>query len=186
MKKIFMTLAAAVVAVSASAQVYLGGNFGVSSQKVNDNDSKTAYAVLPEIGYNLNNDWAIGTTVGFGKGNPMSIIESNSVGLRNYFTVQPYARYTFVHSKYVNVFADLGFGYTHYNHADAATTSINAWQVGLKPGVEVNLNERLSFVAHVGMLGWQQAKYKDSDSKVQEWGADFNGNNLTFGLYYNF
>lgn len=187
MKKFLLSLAAAtMLTVSANAQVYLGGNFGVSSSKAGDNDSQTEYAVLPEVGYNFNNDWAVGTVVGFGKGTPMGIAETNSVGSRNYFTVQPYVRYTFVHSKYVNVFTDLGFGYTHYNHADLNSPSVNRWQVGLKPGVSVNLSNKLSFVAHVGFVGWKQDKYKDVDYKVRDWGADFNGNNLTFGLYYNF
>ena len=51
MKKLFMTLVAAVIAVSASAQVYIGGNAGIASTKIGDQDSKTTYKVLPEIGY---------------------------------------------------------------------------------------------------------------------------------------
>lgn len=186
MKKFLMTLAVAVTAMSASAQVYVGGNFGVSSHKVEGNDTKTEYSVLPEVGYNFNNSWAVGTTVGFGKGNPMN--NGNEATLRNYFTVQPYVRYTFVHSKYVNVFTDLGFGYAHYNHADASVpASINAWEAGFRPGVAVNLSKKLSFVAHVGLLGWQQAKYDGTDAgKTTDWGVSLNGNNLTFGLYYNF
>ena len=56
MKKILMTMVAAVIAVSASAQVYVGGNFGVASSKVKGGESVTTYAVLPEIGYNLNKE----------------------------------------------------------------------------------------------------------------------------------
>lgn len=186
MRKFFMTLAVAVVTMSASAQVYVGGNFGVSSHKVEGFDSKTEYALLPEVGYNFNNSWAVGTTIGFGKGNPMN--NGDEASLRNFFTVKPYARYTFLHTKYVNVFGDLGIGYTHYNHADASTPkSINAWEAGIRPGVSVNLSSKLSFVAHVGLLGWQQAKYADtSKGKTTDWGLSLNGNNLTFGLYYNF
>lgn len=182
MKKILLTMAVAFVAVAANAQVYLGGSFGIASSKIGDGDNVTTYKVLPEIGYNINDDWAIGTVVGWGKGNPVSIEgESN-----NYFTVQPYVRYTFVKSKYVNVFVDGGFGYFHENHATGGA-SVNAWQVGLKPGVAVNLSSKLSFVAHVGFAGWETAKADvDGAESSDAWGIDVDGNNLTFGLYYNF
>jgi hypothetical protein len=185
MKKIIMTLVATVmVALSANAQVYLGGNFGIGSTKINGGDAVTTYAVLPEIGYNFNKKWALGTTVGFGKGNPVNI-EGNS---SNYFTVDPYVRFTPIHSKYVNVFVDGGFGYTHYNHAgEVLGHSVNEWQVGLKPGVSVNLSEKLSFVAHAGFLGWKTSKGDyDGAKSSNAWGVDLDGNNLTFGLLYNF
>ena len=56
MKKFFMTLAAAIIAVSASAQVYVGGNVGISSVKIAGGDSETAYKFLPEFGYNIDRD----------------------------------------------------------------------------------------------------------------------------------
>ena len=80
MKKFLMTVVAtALVAVSANAQVYVGGNFGVASSKVKGGESVTTYAVLPEIGYNLNKDWALGTTVGFGKGTPVELSHRGSL-----------------------------------------------------------------------------------------------------------
>lgn len=178
MKKILMTLAAAVVAVSASAQVYLGGNFGIASTKIAGGDDKTTYKLLPEIGYSLNEDWAIGTVVGWGKGNPVEIEDGDrAVGT---FEVNPYARYTFFHSNMINAFVDGGFGYKHYNGVG------NEWSVGLKPGVAVNVN-KFSFVAHVGFVGWKQQKASYDGAKANSaWGVDFNGNNVTFGLYYNF
>lgn len=68
MKKILMSLAVAFVALAANAQVYVGGNVGIASSKEGNADAVTTYKVLPEIGYNINENWAIGTTVGFGKG----------------------------------------------------------------------------------------------------------------------
>ena len=95
MKKILMTLAVAFVAVAANAQVYVGGNVGIASSKNGDADAVTTYKVLPEIGYNLDQNWAIGTTVGFGKGTPVNIEKPEDGMLQNYFTVEPYVRYTF-------------------------------------------------------------------------------------------
>ena len=67
MKKILMSLAVAFVSLAANAQVYVGGNVGIASSKEGNADAVTTYKVLPEIGYNINENWAIGTTVGFGK-----------------------------------------------------------------------------------------------------------------------
>lgn len=55
MKKIMLSLAMALVSVCASAQVYIGGTAGISSNKIGDGDSKTAYTLMPEIGYQFNN-----------------------------------------------------------------------------------------------------------------------------------
>ena len=114
-----MTLAVAFVAVAANAQVYVGGSVGIASSKQNGGKNVTTYQVLPEIGYNINKDVAIGTVVGWGKGNPVNIQNES----RNYFTIQPYARFNVVRTKYVDAFIDGGFGYTHYNHAYVATSS---------------------------------------------------------------
>ena len=116
MKKVLMTLAVAFIALQQNAQVYVGGNVGIASSKIGDADAVTTYKVLPEIGYNINQNWAIGTTAGWGKGNPVKI-EDEPQKTQNYFTVEPYVRYTFVRSKYINAFVDGGFGYTHFNHA---------------------------------------------------------------------
>ena len=101
------------------------------------------------------------------------------IGTAPTFEINPYARYTFFHSKVVNLFCDGGFGYKHYNGA------ANQWSIGLKPGIEVKLN-KFSLVAHVGFLGWEQVKVIDDGPKTSEWGVNLDGNNITFGVYYNF
>lgn len=67
MKKILMTMVAAVIAVSASAQVYLGGSIGVGVSKVKNGEEKTTFKLLPEIGYGINGNWAVGTVIGWEK-----------------------------------------------------------------------------------------------------------------------
>lgn len=179
-----MTLAVACIAVAANAQVYLGGSVGIASSKIGKGDNVTTYKYLPEIGYNINKDVAIGTVIGWGKGNPVNI-EGES---RNYFTVEPYIRCTFVRSKYVNAFVDGGFGYTHYNNAHVARRlpSYDEWSVGLKPGVSVNLSKKVSFVAHIGFAGWKSVKEDGADNDSHVWGVNLDGNNVNFGVYYNF
>lgn len=51
--------------------------------------------------------------------------------------------------------------------------------------VAVNLNEKVSFVAHVGNFGWSSAKAKNAKS-VQSVDLGLNLTSVDFGLYYNF
>jgi len=174
MKKFLMTLVAAfAVAMSANAQVYVGGGFGINGVD-NGNTTVTTYKFIPEVGYNFNENWAAGVAFGW---------EGASKGGTKTLEVNPYARFTFVHTKYVNLFVDGGFGYKHtYNHGNDA----DLWAVGARPGVAVNLTKKLSFVSHVGFLGWSQSKDNNSNSKTSRYGLDLDGNDITFSLYYNF
>lgn len=173
-EEVFNDLVAAFgLAVSANAQTYVGGGFSIFGQD-NGNTTVTTYKFIPEIGYNFNKDWAAGVAFGWegaNKGNEKSI------------EVNPYARYTFLHTKFVNVFVDGGLG---YKHTYDAGNDNDLWTVGVRPGVSVNLTKKLSFVSHVGFLGWQQAKNNNLNAKVNKYGLDLDGNNISFSLYYNF
>ncbi len=65
MKKLFMTLTVAIMAISANAQVYVGGGFGVASTSVDGGDDVTTYKFVPEVGYAFNNEWAAGVAFGW-------------------------------------------------------------------------------------------------------------------------
>ena len=168
----------AATSLVANAQLYVGGELGFW-REWQDGANTTNLTILPEIGYNLSDNLAIGTVIGWEYAYVQGI-------KANGLTVAPYLRYTFFKWDNVNVFVDGGFGFAtaKVKGMDAQ----NAWSVGLKPGVAVNLTEKLSFVTHFGFLG-----YRDSDDEIgpeifgrNGFGLDLNGNNLTFGLYYNF
>ena len=108
MKKIMLSLAMALVSVCASAQVYIGGTAGISSNKIGDGDSKTAYTLMPEIGYEFNNKWEAGLEVGIKKGD---VCELSAVPEATTFVVAPYVRYTAVETKLVNLFVEGTIGY---------------------------------------------------------------------------
>lgn len=101
--------------------------------------------------------------------------------------VAPYARYTYAKLGSVNLFLDGGFGFETYKikHNGITSDSQNAWEIGIKPGLSVNLTEKLSFIAHVGFFGYRDA---DDEPVFGQNGLGFNldGNALSFGLYYNF
>jgi len=179
MKKFLFSLAAAVITLTASAQVYVGGQVGLWR---NWDANHTNFSIVPEVGYNLNENWAIGTSIGY-------LYNYNDGEKINAVVVAPYARYTYAKFDAVSLFLDGGFGFQTYKvspkHGKSGDSQ-NGWQIGIKPGVKVDLTSKLSFVAHVGFFG-----YQDSDDDVSAWGEDgfgfkLDGSNLNFGLYYNF
>lgn len=181
MKKILMTLFVATMAMTVNAQVYLGGSVGVGSVKFGHNDAETTYKFMPEIGYNLNSDWAIGVVLGYQKG-------ACKLGNGNYgqdvdtelLQISPYVRYTVFKSNLINAFVDGGVGIGSYK--DMGTQ----FQLGLRPGVAVNLNRNTSFVAHFGFVGFDSFSPKGDGDSSNTVGVDLDGNNITFGLYINF
>ena len=184
MKKFMMTLVVLCAALSVNAQVYLGGSLGLNTVSQNEGDDQTSFKILPEIGYKFNENWAIGSVIGYQKGtyDMQSNPKLGSNDSYKAFSFEPYARYTFVNSKLVSVFLDMGFGITSgENHNNDFT----AFNVGVRPGVAVNLNKHFSFVTKVGFLGYNEVNPKDG-KKSHSFGLDLDGNNLTFGLYYNF
>ena len=177
MKKIVMTLFAAVVAASVSAQVYVGGGVGfatVSNDYNGNSVDQTTFKFVPEVGYTFNDNWAAGVDFGW---------EGTTDGGAKTLSVNPYARYTFGKVGRVSVFVDGSLGYAHtYN----AGYDVDDFSVGLKPGVAVSLSDHLSFVTHVGFVGYQNEKNNNTKVKTDAWGVDVDGRNIVLGLYYSF
>ena len=174
MKKIMMTLAAAMMAVTMNAQVFVGGELGFSSSKIGAGDRQTTFRILPEIGYSFNDEWAVGVSLGYQKGivdmQDYSYVNTDSKG----FVVSPYARYNFINGKLVSLFVDGGVELAFPKDGDTF------FGIGLKPGVALKLGDNMSFVTHFGFVGYK----KQGDAN--KFGLDIDQNNLTFGLYYNF
>ena len=184
MKKIMMTLAAVAVAATMNAQVYVGGGVGFQTSSY-DGNSETYFKIMPEIGYNLDENWAVGISVGYGETKTKVKEEGITMTAKvKSFSVAPYARYTFAKFDKVNLFVDGGVEYVHTKSGDDKN---NQFAIGLKPGVAVNLNDKLSFVAHVGFLGYKYDKDDYEGAKAANtFGLDIDGSSLSFGLYYNF
>ena len=180
MKKIFAVALVAMMAMTANAQVYVGGGVGFATAS-NDGNTSTSLKFIPEIGYNLNEDWAIGIAFGYAQNET----KVNSVKTTNkQFEISPYARYTFARFDKVNLFIDGGVA---YRNEDAAGVKTNTFALGVTPGLAVNLNDKLSFVTHFGWLGYTNSKLDvDGAEATNAFGLDLDGSNLTFGLYYNF
>ncbi len=184
MKKIFLAAVMAVMAFAANAQLYVGGELGVMrSDGGDDNVATTTASIMPEIGYTLNETWAVGTTIGWE--------HSHVTGVSyNLVSFKPYARYTFFKSGIVSLFCDgtvgFGAGKTSYKDGNDSKTAC-VWNIGFRPGVAFKCSDHFSVVAHIGMLGYNGANNAAKDGgAVDSWGLSLNGNDLTLGFYYNF
>ncbi len=207
MKKIFMTLAAAVIAVSANAQIWVGGEVGFTSDKTtvktNGNSvSQTTnnFTLAPEVGYNLNENWAIALKVQFAHNEDNGVIKSmiqdagfntGAKVMTNAFAVNPYARYTFLKAGNFTAFVDGGvsYGFVHVSSMSQVMNNINSLGVAINPGVTYAVSPKVSLVAHIGDLSYNAmwTKAKNADVKVNN--GKFNigiWNAISFGAYYNF
>ncbi len=125
MKKIFAIALVAMMTMTANAQVYVGGSLGFASESY-DGNSETVWSIMPEIGYNLNEDWAVGVVVGYGEGKDKTKVDGVTFTDKvKTFAISPYVRYTAVKLNMVNVFIDGGFGYQNVKWGDVKD---NIWQ----------------------------------------------------------
>lgn len=180
MKKILLSFVAAAFSLVVSAQTYVGGELGFW-RDWQDGANKTSFVVNPEVGYNLNENWAIGVRLGYG----YEYVKGDKV---NAFEVSPYARYTYAKLGPVNLFLDGGFGFGTFKVKDAdgnSSDAQNAWEVGIKPGLSVNLTEKLSFISHVGFFGYRKSDMGEVFGE-NGFGLKLKSTDLTFGLLYNF
>lgn len=157
-----------VCAMVASAQLYVGGGLGYSKEEVG-NKKTTEWSIRPEVGYTLNDNWSFGVALGY----------SDKKDVKSSFSVNPYARYTFLRAGALSVFAD-GAVEVERVKPDAGDSS-TGWGIAVKPGVAYAINENFSVVAHIGALG-----YRDRDNDEKSYGLDLDASDLSFSLYYSF
>ncbi len=171
MKKILCLAIIAIASISASAQNwYLGGGISYDHTETEGIESDV-FTISPELGYTINEKWAIGATLGY----------TWEKDVYNSFAINPYARYTYfkTENNLVNLFVDGGFGVGIISPEKGDSSTI--WEIGFKPGIALNVTEQFSLVAHVGFLG-----YQDYDVLGENYGLNLSGSNISFGFYYNF
>ena len=195
MKKVMLMVAFMVASVAASAQVYVGGGIGFSSEKeayldgTPEPDSLTKFHLTPEVGYNLSDNLAVGIGLGINYGKQG---DTKNTG----FEIAPYARWTFVKWNKVSLFLEGGLAYgfdkTKSEHESGnqtiSTETKNAYfKIGVKPGLRVDLTDHVALMTRVGWFGYECTMPDGDDmNNGSRFGLDVDGENLTFGLLYSF
>jgi len=177
--------------------------------------SGSSFKIMPEIGYQLDDKLTIGVQVGYSSGfasfgsltasdlkSAISTVAGAIIDIENDdmklsgFTISPYIRYTLVELGQVNFFAE---GYIGYNNITTDTTpsvgssgyggdktTINAFELGVRPGIAVKLSDAIELNCKMGALGYMSAKEKESDLKINRFGLSFDSYNLLFGVNFHF
>ena len=177
MKKIILSAIVAVCSLTANAQVWMGGSLGFDMTDYEGRDNnETVFSIAPEVGYSLNENWDVAVALSFAS-------TTNALGVKDAnvteFAVNPYARYTFAKAGQFGFFLDGGISFGSYKPKDVdATTS---FYIGIKPGVKFAATDKITFVAHLGSLG-----YKTVKDTYNTFGFGVDNNTLLFGMYWAF
>lgn len=171
MKKFIIgALLVALSSVAASAQVYLGGTLGVATSTIkieDESQTSTTFTFAPEVGYNFNDMWAVGTSVG---------IQGTSVGgnSSSTFVLCPYVRATFAHVGPVRFFAEGAVEYDKSSDTDG-------WGIGLRPGMLVDISKKVSLIGRTVLVQYSSAS--GNGITVSQTGFAI-GNNLSIGVIF--
>lgn len=165
-KTILAALVAVLSIISVSAQTYVGGS--VSFWHNGDTET-TSFSLTPEVGYNLNEKWAVGAELDFAY---VGVDGNSAAG----FGIAPYARYTYFNEGKFSLFVDGGLGINKVKNTDLG------FQIGFQPGFAVKLTDQFSLVSKFGFLGYSDM---GNYGGMNGFGFAF-ANNVSFGFYVNF
>jgi hypothetical protein len=171
MKKIILLFVLVFVAASVDAQLYVGGAVSASIESKNDVEA-TTFKILPEAGYNISDKFAVGAVIGFSR----SSYDGKSLG--STFQFAPYARFSFYRSDLVRLFVDGGFSV--YSN-DIGDETITTFDIGVKPGIALDLSEKISIVGKFGFIGFRH--YDDDHNKID---MSIDATDISIGLFYSF
>lgn len=135
MKKVILVLALALMAFTAKAQFYVGGSF----QFTGAGGGGAIFGIAPEVGYNINDNMAVGSSLGFVFGAGTSVL-----------AIDPYFRYYFADWGPARFFTDAHFNFS----ALLAQGGGSSWGVGLRPGIAVDVDSHFSIVTHIAQIGY--------------------------------
>lgn len=196
MKKIVMMAVMAVAALSANAQVWIGGGIGFTSSHENGVGTEKTFTIKPEVGYSLSDKFDVAIALGYSYSSDKLVkkLGGSTMYQENAFEISPYVRYKFVKAGNFFAFVDGGLNYAT-THIKGFSTNDNEFGVYVTPGIAYAVSNKVTLVSKLGKglyynHQWSKAgKYEG----VVEYGADhannvgftlFNG--IEFAAYYNF
>ncbi|MFC3196503.1 outer membrane beta-barrel protein [Parapedobacter deserti] len=194
MKKLFLTMMAGLgVTMAVNAQstdkgtVIVGGNVSYDYKKVVDVDGNTQhYAILPHVGYFVQNNFALGLGLGYSGETTKSAADvKTSLGE---FAVAPYARY-YKGDGNVKLFgqlaAPMAWGTQHVDGDKTGTTE--RYGAALSPGIAYFPSSRLGIELSVRGLYYEYSSQKpEGGSKVGVNEFGLNANSLAPSIGINF
>lgn len=192
MKKLFFTLAIALGTLTvANAQeagkMWVGGTVGIWSSKIKGGDSQLSYKVLPELGYTLTDNIGVGISIGAGHTHAGDTDTqkfegtTSAEGAKNFYRVNPFLRYTFLKGDLGSLFVDAGVSYQWEKGVAKSSGHSHTWQAGIKPGVALNVSDKISLLGKFGFIGYEATK-----GEKRSFGLDLDMRNIELGMNLKF
>ena len=170
MKKLVLTIAIVLGAISVSAQevgqFWVGGSLSVLNIKPDEGDGATAFNIAPEVGYQLSDNLGVALRLGYADFDGPSM-----------FSVEAFARYSFLKGDIGGLFVDGGLGFNSMDLDQPDTDNVDTFYLGFRPGVYVNVTEKVKLVSTFGLVGF--SKVKDGDTTIAFDLNPANGNTLS-------
>ncbi|MEG0917164.1 MAG: outer membrane beta-barrel protein [Myroides sp.] len=190
MKKIMLVLALAVTGMANAQEgtILVGGNVGLSSDKIGDN-KQSSFEFSPTVGYQFNENMTVGLQA--------SVLNSNYefVGGENKdngLKIGAFYRYAKPLSELFSVFADVSAGYqtvkTENTMTGLPTTTLksNGFYAGVTPALFINMKNSFGLNFSIGGLQYSSLK-SDTTPSVKSSSFDFNfGKTVNIGISKNF
>ena len=176
MKKLLLLTVLVLSSITASAQIWVGGNlgFGIYTSKWQGESSSTRASVYiaPEIGYNITNNVAVAAEIMVDYGR----LEGDNTTT---FLVGPYVRYTFTNNSRINFFGELAMHYINRKWGE----SMGGFNMQLRPGISVNLIKNFDLIGKFNLLEFNHFSKKGVG--YNEFGFAVTGL-LSIGFAYTF
>ena len=194
MKKSILTIITGLgFALIANAQITnkgtitLGGNVSYNHQKVVNADGNTqTYSILPNIGYFLHNNFALGLGLGYAGTTVKNASDNKAVS--GEFAVAPYARY-YAGKANVKFFGQLSIpmGWGTNKSGDTKTGTTEHYGVALSPGVVFFPNSKVGVEFSVSGLHYEYSSDKPKNGtkvEVNQFGLDANFLKPSIGIKF--
>ena len=189
MKKLILSALVAISAITANAQVWLGGEVGFTSLSTDagfGSSTTKNFVIAPEIGYKLNENIDLAVALGYGHyedtDKVFNVSLERAVEKANAFVISPYVRYSFAKTGNLSFFVDGGLNFATID-VDGVDKNMTVFGLGFKPGLAYALSDKVSLVAHIGDLSYAHSKWGNLKADGFNIGLD---NSITFGAYFSF
>ena len=154
---------------------------GVAGFWIDSDAGKTSLEFHPELGYFLNDSWAVGLIAGYG-------LESHEAAgeklLQHEVSLSPFVRYYYLHRGPFNLYVDGNVG---YSYETSKGDSHQGFEVGLRPGACLDLAEGLCLCMRLGFLGYRKSFHgEETNLPSNGFGLSFTPEHLMIGLELEF
>ncbi|RRA94860.1 outer membrane beta-barrel protein [Paenimyroides viscosum] len=190
MKKIMLILALAVTGMANAQEgtILVGGNVGLSSDKMGDN-KENSFEFSPTFGYQFNDNMTVGLQASVLNETFKFVGGENK---NNGFKIGAFYRYAKPLRELFAVYADVSAGYqtvkSETTMTGLPTTSVksNGLYAGITPALFINMKN--SFGLNFSIVGLQYSSLKiDTTPSVKSSSFDFNfGKTVNIGVSKNF